>query len=169
MFVINIDDTNVAIAGAQANIEINHPVNGTGPTIEKFTRTNHTYTSIGVNVHELGHHVFGLRHFAPPTQHGLMGQGSYGEDPIITVLHGSSHSGTRPTHPIGFNKMRAGFVISAEITDTTMGVTLNSPHTDSHNVVSLPVVDGFLYLENRTNEGMTSRFRSATAMPVACS
>ena len=154
LFVLNIDYLNVDGAGAEANIRIDHPVNGTGPTIEKFARTLFNYTSIGVNVHELGHHIFGLQHFVPPTEHGLMGTGAYGEDPVITRLHDdTNHSGTRPTHPIGFNKARAGFFTPTEIRDTTLNVTLNSPHTNDYNVIKVPVVGGFLYLENRTKEG----------------
>jgi M6 family metalloprotease-like protein len=155
LFILNIDYQYIKGVGAQANININHLVNGTGPIIEKFLRSQWDYTSIGVNMHELGHHIFGLNHFSPPTHHGLMGIGSYAEDPTISLLHDpTSHLGTRPTHPTGHSKLQAGFVESPTmITETTLGVTLKSPHDPGYSIVTLPVVDGLLYIENRTANG----------------
>jgi M6 family metalloprotease-like protein len=155
LFVLNINYQNIEGAGAQANISINHIVNSTGPVIEKFLRSQWDYTSIGVNMHELGHHILGLNHFAPPSYHGLMGMGAYAEDPTITLLHDpNSHWGTRPTHPTGHSKVQAGFVESPTmITETTLAVTLKSPHDPGYSIVTLPVVDGLLYIENRTANG----------------
>lgn len=140
-------------AGAQANININYAINGTGPVLQRFARTNYTYTSIGVNLHELAHHILDLDHFASPSDHGLMGLGAYAEDPVIEQLgQTGNHSGTRPTHLIGTSRLKAGSVEPSLVTGTTT-VQLNSIHTGNYNLVALPVVGGTLYLENRTNEG----------------
>ena len=89
-------------AGAEANIPIDHRLTGSGHTVDKFARTQPDYTSIGTNVHELGHHIFDLDHFAGITEHCLMGLGAYAEDPVVTLLHNpNNHYATRPTQLIG--------------------------------------------------------------------
>jgi hypothetical protein len=57
--------------------------------------------------------------------------------------------GGRKGHAL--NKAQRGFVKPTRITETTRGVQLYAPETGkAFNVIELPVVDGFLYLENRT-------------------
>jgi M6 family metalloprotease-like protein len=155
LFVLNLPFSRINGAGAEANVPINHPIAGTNVTLEKFTRVEDDYTSIGVPMHELGHHILGLKHGPAPSTHDLMGLGSYGEDPVLTTLHNSmSHYATRPTGLHGLNKLAAGFVEPTHITETTRGLKLYAPETGkAYNVLELPVVDGFLYLENRTAWG----------------
>jgi M6 family metalloprotease-like protein len=155
MFVLNLPYARINGAGAEANVPINHPIAGTNVTLQKFTRVEDDYTSIGTPMHELGHHILGLKHGPAPTRHDLMGLGAYAEDPVLTTLHNSmSHYATRPTGLHGLNKLAAGFVQPTHITETTRGLKLYAPETGmAYNVVQLPVVDGFLYLENRTAWG----------------
>jgi len=155
IFVLNLPFSLISGAGAEANIDLNHPIANTGVTLEKFARVQYDYTSIGVPMHELGHHILGLKHGPAPSEHDMMGLGSYAEDPVITVLHdATSHYATRPTGLHGLNKIQAGFVTATRITETTRGLELHAPETGrAFNVVELPVVDGFLYLENRTAWG----------------
>ncbi|MFH1440917.1 MAG: dockerin type I domain-containing protein [Candidatus Omnitrophota bacterium] len=150
-FVLNLPYENISGSGAQANILINHITGGV--KIQKFLRTQYDYTSIGVNMHELAHHLLSASHFVSPHYHGLMGMGAYNEDPVITKLHNGDHLGTSPAHLIGYNKIVCSFVEPANITSTTYNVKLYSPHTDDYNVIALPVTGGYLYLENRTKEG----------------
>jgi hypothetical protein len=121
--------------------------------VERFLRVLWFYTSIGVNMHELAHHMFGLKHFPAPSQHGLLGTGAYGAEPGRTGLYGLLRDGTRPTHMIGYHKVVAGFVEPTEITATALGFELRSASTGEYNVVRLPLATGALYLENRTAEG----------------
>ncbi len=152
-FVLNIYDGDISGgAGAEANIPINYAINGTGPLIHMFARTTDDYTSIGVNIHELFHHILKLNHFVAPTYHGIMGLGSYGEDPEITQLTNTSHWGTRPTYPIAIDRIVAGFTKPQTIRRTST-VTLNSIDTGEYNIIKVPVVDGFLYIENRPARG----------------
>ncbi|HYQ41359.1 MAG TPA: hypothetical protein VER11_05320 [Polyangiaceae bacterium] len=155
MFVLNLPYARINGAGAEANIPINHLIAGTNVTLEKFARVEDDYTSIGTPMHELGHHILGLKHGPAPSDHDLMGLGAYAEDPVLTTLHDStSHYATRPTGLHGLNKLAAGFVQPTHITETTRGLKLYAPETGkAYNVLELPVVDGFLYLENRTAWG----------------
>jgi M6 family metalloprotease-like protein len=154
LFVLNLDFPNISGAGAEANIMINHAIGGSGPIIEKFARVEDDYTSIGTPCHELGHHILGLSHAPAPTEHDLMGLGAYAEDPVIARLHlPNDHYATRPTGLGSINRIRAGFAKPTPVSDTVKGVKLFSPQSVEYNVLQLPVVDGFLYLENRTAEG----------------
>lgn len=151
LFVLNMSYFNIKGAGAQANILIKHVVDDI--EIVEFARTMYDYTSIGVNMHELGHHIFNLTHFVWPTFHGLMGMGAYNEDPIITMLTSNSHHGTSPAHLIGFNKWHAGFVEPTLISSTRYSNKLYSSHSYKYNLIAILVVDGYLYLEYRPKEG----------------
>ena len=155
MFVLNLPFARISGAGAEANIVIDHPIAGTNVTLSKFARVQFDYTSIGTPMHELGHHILGLDHGPAPSDHDLMGLGAYAEDPVITTLHdSSSHYATRPTGLHGLNKLAAGFVQATHISETTRGLKLYAPETGkAYNVLELPVVDGFLYLENRSAWG----------------
>ncbi len=151
---LNLDYANMAGAGAEANIEINHAIPNSGVTVDKFLRVEDNYTSIGTPSHELGHHIFDLEHFAGPTTHDLMGLGAYAEDPVITTLHTTtSHYATRPAGLMARHQVQMGLVTPTRITDTTLGVKLYSSHHLQYNVIELPVLDGYVYLENRTAEG----------------
>ncbi len=152
LFVPNLPYSRTDGAGAQANIRLDHAINGTGPVLERFARTNYTYTSIGVNVHELAHHILGLKHFVAPTDHGIMGLGSYAEDPVIENLSSSSHSGTRPTLMVGVNRLLAQSVVPQEVSGTTT-VTLHSIQSGDYNLVAIPVQGSTLYVENRPKQG----------------
>jgi hypothetical protein len=135
-------------------------------TLEKFARVEDDYTSIGTPCHELGHHILGLSHAPSPTEHDLMGLGAYAQDPVITRLHlPTDHYATRPAGLTGINKIRAGFVKPTAVTDTVKGLKLYSPQSLEYNVVQLPVVDGFLYLENRTAEGYDRSIPFCTGQP----
>ena len=155
MFVLNLPFMRIMGAGAQANIELNHLIAGTNVTLQKFARVQFDYTSIGTPMHELGHHILGLGHGPSPSDHDLMGLGAYAEDPVLTTLHDSAdHYATRPTGLHGLNKIAAGFVQPTHISETTRGLKLYAPETGkAYNVLELPVVDGFLYLENRSAWG----------------
>jgi M6 family metalloprotease-like protein len=154
MFVMNLENINTANAGAEANIAIDHPIAGTGVTLEKFLRLVHRYASIGVPCHELGHHILKLSHTPSPTIHDLMGLGAYAEDPVLTTLYSSTdHYATRPTGPTAMGRVMGGLVTPTSITETTLGVKLYSPQSVNYNVIKLPIVEGFLFLENRTAEG----------------
>lgn len=153
MIVLNLDYMNINGAGAEANIPIDHAIGGNGVVIERFLRVEDDYTSIGTPCHELGHHILGLKHAPAPTEHDLMGLGAYAEDPVITRLHLGDHYATRPAGLTGINKVLAGFLTATTITDTTLGLQLHSPQSKDYNVIKLPIVDGFLYLDNRTAEG----------------
>jgi M6 family metalloprotease-like protein len=154
LFVLNLDFPNIAGgAGAEANIPLNHPISGSGVVLEKFLRVEDDYTSIGTPCHELGHHILGLKHAVAPTDHDLMGLGAYAQDPVITRLHVNDHYATRPTGPTGLQRIMAGLVKPTPVTGTMLGVKLYSPQSRNYNVLQIPVVDGSLYLENRTAEG----------------
>jgi M6 family metalloprotease-like protein len=154
LFVLNLENINTASAGAEANIKINHAIDGNGVILEKFLRVVHRYTSIGTPCHELGHHILGLSHAPNPTVHDLMGMGAYAEDPVITLLSSSTdHYATRPTGPTAMGRIIGGLVTPTAITDTTPGLQLYSPQSINYNVIKLPITDGYLYLENRTAEG----------------
>lgn len=154
MLPLNLDFAQINGAGAQANIALNHQIQGTNVVLDMFSRVEDDYTSIGTPLHELGHHIFDLDHFASPTDHCLMGLGAYAEDPVITRLHlPNSHYATRPTGLMAWHQIQMGLVTPTRITETTRGVELYSSHHLQFNVIELPVKDGFVYLENRTRVG----------------
>ncbi|MBW2533182.1 MAG: cadherin-like beta sandwich domain-containing protein, partial [Deltaproteobacteria bacterium] len=157
LVVVNLNYVRIDGAGAQANIALNHVVDGV--KLEKFARTLGDYTSIGVNLHELGHHIFGLKHLmAPKGGYSLMDMGSYNEDPVITTFSSSAWRwGTRPSHLTAFSKVKAGFVTPDVLQGTTYGVRLKKSTSSQYNVVSLPTLGGYtLYLEYRQPEGYES-------------
>ena len=165
LYVINLPYAQIQGAGAEANININYPVNGI--TIQKFARTLGNYTSIGVNLHELGHHFFGLSHGAWPSEFALMGSGCYNEDPVLTRFTdtnntASAHWATRPAHMTAYSKILAGFMTPTLITNTTTNVTLYSADHPNYNIIQLPILDGNLYIENRTQTGYDSMLPFAT-------
>jgi M6 family metalloprotease-like protein len=153
LFVLDLDYSYINGAGGEANIPINHAIAGTGVTLAQFARVQYDYTSVGTPSHELSHQIFQLHHAPAPTEHDLMGLGAYGQDPVITRLHDGSHYATRPTSLTGIQKVLAGLVQATPITDTTRNIQLYSPHTRQYNVLRIPVVDGYAYLDNRTLEG----------------
>lgn len=155
LMIINWEFAQIANAPAEANIVLNHPIAGTGVTLEKFARDMYLHTSIGISMHELGHHILGLDHTPPPTDHDLMGQGEYWPDPVIATLNDpSSFNATRPTQLKAIHKVRAGWVTPTEVTGSLVGVKLNAPELGKlYNVLKLPVAGGFLLLENRTAAG----------------
>jgi len=113
------------------------------------------HTSIGISMHELGHHILDLDHTPGPTDHDLMGLGEYWPDPVIPTLSDpTSFNATRPTQLKAMHKVRAGWVKPTEITGSMQGVKLNAPELGKqYNVLKLPVVGGFLLLDNRTAAG----------------
>jgi M6 family metalloprotease-like protein len=153
--VINWEFEQIALAPAQANIIFNHAIPGTGVTLEKFARDMYLHTSIGIAMHELGHHILDWDHTPSPTDHDLMGQGSYWPDPKISTLHDPNwFNATRPTHPKAMHKLRAGWVKPTPVTESLTGVKLYAPELGKqYNVIQLPVTQGFLTLENRTAQG----------------
>lgn len=156
MVVPNLELGKTSGAGAQANISLNHPIAGTGVTLEMFTRTQRYYTSIGVNLHELSHHFFGLDHFAGATDHSIMGTGAYAEDPVIETLTCCfGHWGTRPAGLSAFGRFWGGWASPEAPLWSGNSTTLNLHSIDSgnYNVVELPIEDGYLLLENRRNLG----------------
>lgn len=155
LFIFDIDPNVLAYADAQANVALGYAIPGTGVTLDKFTRSLAIMSSIGVPMHELAHHVFSLDHFTTPTDHDLMGMGSYAEDPTVGNLHNPSyHAGTRPAGLHGYNAQRLGFATVTKVTETTRGVQLHSPELGQRrNVIELPVMDGLIYVENRTRWG----------------
>ena len=155
LMVFNLNSMQLKGARAQANISLNYKVGGI--TIEKFARTLADFSSIGVNMHELGHHIFDLEHSMEPKSFSLMGSGAYNEDPSIgTFTNHSFRSGTRPAHPTGYSKAKASFVIPVLINDTTFNIKLHKQTSPLYNLIKLPVLDGFLYMENRQPEGYDS-------------
>jgi M6 family metalloprotease-like protein len=155
LFIINWEFDQIALAPAQANIALNYPIAGTGVTLEKFARDMYLHTSIGISMHELGHHILDLDHTPSPTDHDLMGQGEYWPDPKISTLHDPNwFNATRPTELKAMHKVRAGWVTPTELTGSMQGVKLNAPELGKqYNVIKLPVAQGFLLLENRTAAG----------------
>lgn len=155
LLIVDVEANVLAYADAQANIQLSYPLPGTGVTLDKFARSLAMMSSIGVPMHELGHHIFSLDHFTTPSDHDLMGMGSYAEDPIIGNLHNPSYrSGTRPTGLHAFNAQRLGFAKVTKLSDTTRAAELHSPELGQHrNVIELPVMDGLIYVENRTSWG----------------
>ena len=151
LVIINWEFDQIANAPAQANIALNHPIPGTGVTLDKFARDMYLHTSIGISMHELGHHVLGLDHTPSPTDHDLMGYGEYWPDPVIRCMHDPNDSNaTRPTHPKAIHKVRAGFVQPTEVSASMQGVKLYAPEFGKqYNVLKLPVVQGFLLIDNR--------------------
>lgn len=155
LLVINLPYSRISGAGAEANIVINHVVSGV--TIEKFTRTLSDYSSIGVNLHELGHHIFNLDHGQDASGTTMMGTGAYNEDPTITTFTNTySRWGTRPTHLSADSKIRAGFVEPMTVSASLNQVPLYSAVSPHYNVVRLPSMDGYVLIENRTKEGYDS-------------
>ena len=152
LFVINLPFSRISGAGAQANIRINHVVDGV--EIEKFTRTLSDYSSIGVNVHELGHHIFNLDHGQDASGTTMMGTGAYNEDPTITKFTSTySKWGTRPAHLSADSKIRAGFVEPMAVGESLTQIPLYTAVSPHYNVVRLPALDGYVLIENRTQEG----------------
>lgn len=153
LFILPVASNVLAIADAQANIALGYSIPGTGVSLDKFTRATTYLGALGVPMHELGHHIFGLKHSAGETQHDLMGQGSYGEDPEVGTFHNMSYkSATRPTGLMAYMAIQAGFMAETMISGTTLGVELHSPELgQKRNAVVLPVKDGFLYISNRTS------------------
>ena len=155
LFVVNLPYSRISGAGAEANILINHDVDGV--RIEKFTRTLSDYSSIGVNIHELGHHIFNLDHGQDASGTTMMGTGAYNEDPTITKFTNTySKWGTRPTHLSADSKIRAGFVEPMTVSASLNQVPLYSAVSPHYNVVRLPSIDGYVLIENRTKEGYDS-------------
>lgn len=155
LLILDVDANVLAFADAQANIELEYAIPSTGVTLDKFARSLAMIGSIGVPMHELAHHIFGLDHFVTPSDHDLMGMGSYGQDPTIGNLHNPSYRvGTRPAGLHGFNAKRTGFASVSTLTETTRGVELYAPELGQRrNVIELPVMNGVLYVENRTRWG----------------
>jgi len=155
LFILDVEANVLSGADAQANIAFSYPITGTGVTLDKFTRSLAMMSSIGVPMHEFGHHILELNHFAGVSDHCLMGQGSYAQDPEIGNLHNPSYkSGTRPTGLMGQTAVFGGLITPTPLSDTTLGVQLHSPELgQQRNVITLPVKDGFLYIENRTKWG----------------
>ena len=155
LMIINWEFAQIANAPAQANIVLNHPIAGTGVTLEKFARDMYLHTSIGISMHELGHHILDLDHTPSPTDHDLMGYGEYWPDPVISTLHDpNDFNATRPTQLKAMHKVRAGFVTPTEITGSMQGVKLYAPELGKqYNVLKLPVAGGFLLIDNRTAAG----------------
>jgi M6 family metalloprotease-like protein len=154
-FVINWEFEQIANAPAEANIMLDHPIAGTGVTLEKFARDMYLHTSIGIAMHELGHHILDLDHTPSPTDHDLMGIGSYWPDPVVSTLHDPNwFNATRPTQLKAMHKLRAGFVTPTEITGSMKGVKLYAPELGKqYNVLKLPIVGGFLLIDNRHAAG----------------
>lgn len=153
LFPLHVTGEHVQGQPAEANIPIDHVFAASGLVLEKFTRSMWFHTSIGVNMHELAHHMFAFKHFPQPSEHCLMGTGAYGDDPDRNGLYDLISTGTRPTHLLGYFKRNAGFVEPTTIEATTTGVTLRSASTGEYDLVRLPLVSGSLYLEYRTAEG----------------
>ncbi len=154
-FIMDVDPNVLSIADAQANINFSYPIAAAGVTLDKFTRSLAIMSSIGVPMHELGHHILQLNHFSSPTEHCLMGQGSYAPDPEIGNLHNPSYkSSTRPTGLMSQTAVFGGLLEETPISDTTLGVELHSPELgQKRNVITLPVKDGLLFVGNRTKWG----------------
>ena len=155
LMIINWEFEQIALAPAQANIILNHPIAGTGVTLEKFARDMYEHTSIGIAMHELAHHALDLDHTVSPTDHDLMGQGEYWPDPVIPTLHDPNwFNATRPTQLRAIHKVRTGWVKPTEVTGSMQGVKLYAPELGKlYNVLKLPVAGGYLLLENRTAAG----------------
>lgn len=155
LMIINWEGDVVALAPAQANIDLSHPIAGAGVTLEKFARVLYIHSAIGIPMHELGHHVFSWDHTPGPTDHDVMGQGAYWPDPMISTLHEPlSANATRPTLPKGMHRLRSGWVEATELTGSMQGVQLHAAELGKQaNLIKLPVAQGFLLLENRTAWG----------------
>jgi M6 family metalloprotease-like protein len=155
LMIINWEFDQISGQPAQANIVLNHPIANTGVTLQKFARDMYLHTSIGISMHELGHHILDLDHTPSPTDHDLMGQGEYWPDPIISTLHDPDwFNATRPTQLKAIHKVRAGWVVPTELSSSMTGVKLYAPELGKkYNVIKLPVQDGFLLLDNRTAAG----------------
>lgn len=151
LFIINWEFDQIGGAPAEANIPLNHPIAGTGVTLEKFARDMYLHTSIGISMHELGHHILDLDHTPAPTEHDLMGLGSYWPDPVVSTLHDPNwFNATRPTQLKAMHKVRAGWVTPTELTGSMKGVKLYAPELGKqYNVLKLPVAGGFLLIDNR--------------------
>ena len=151
LFIINWEFEQIANAPAEANIILNHPIAGTGVTLEKFARDMYLHTSIGISMHELGHHILDLDHTPSPTDHDLMGMGEYYPDPVVSTLHDPNwFNATRPTQLKAMHKVRAGWVTPTEVTGSMKGVKLYGPELGKqYNVLKLPVAGGFLLIDNR--------------------
>lgn len=153
--LVDVPANVLAFADAQANIELGYAIPGTGVTLNMFARSLAMMSSIGVPMHELAHHILDLDHFTTPSDHDLMGMGSYAEDPQIGNLHNPSyHSGTRPAGLHALNAKAAGFVETTTLTETTLGVELHAPELGQRrNAIELPTQDGIMFVENRTRWG----------------
>ena len=157
--VLNTDFQHISGAGAQANILIDHILPGSGLIIPYFTRTLWTYGSIGVNLHELGHHFFGLKHIANPNHHELMGVGAYNEDPNLgTITNPSYHWGTRPSHLSSFSRMRIGSTTpkTVRVGSDTVTLSLSAVSSGHYQSIKLPTEDGYILLSNRHATGYDS-------------
>ena len=123
--------------------------------IEKFARVEDDYTSIGTPCHELGHHILDLDHGPAPTDHDLMGVGAEEEDPVVGLLHRPSDHYATPTDGADSPQQGPGRLRQhpRPPRQTTRGLELHSPESKDYNVIQLPVVDGFVYLETRSATG----------------
>lgn len=152
LFVINLSNSRLSLAAAQANISIKHSVDGV--EVDKFARTLSDYSSIGVNVHELGHHIFNLDHGQDASGTTMMGTGCYNEDPTITKFTSTySKWGTRPSHLSADSKIRAGFVEPLVVGESLTQIPLYSQLSPYYNVIQIPTLDGYLLIENRIQAG----------------
>jgi M6 family metalloprotease-like protein len=151
LFIINWEFDQIAGAPAEANIPLSHPIAGTGVTLDKFARDMYLHTSIGISMHELGHHILDLDHTPSPTDHDLMGMGAYYPDPVVSTLHDPNwFNATRPTQLKAMHKVRAGWVTPTEVTGSMTGVKLYGPELGKqYNVLKLPIAGGFLIIDNR--------------------
>ncbi len=142
LLVFDVKPNTPSGAAAMANIKADIAVGGV--VVKHYMRTLAKYRSIGVNVHEIAHHVFDLDHadFGQSSAN-LMGMGAY---------NGASW-GTSPAHPIAYNKERAGFIIPEEMKAHSMTFDLYAANEPNFNALKLPTFYGNLYLENRYAKG----------------
>lgn len=153
LLVLNLQPSAIPGAAAEANIQLDHTVDGV--VLEKAARTLAHYGSIGVNLHELAHHIFQLDHgnFGQ-SRANLMGMGAYNESSHINVIGRQEYRwGTLPAHPIGMNKILAGFIKPLPLESDYAEFELHAASSKKFNVIELPTFYGKLYLENRFRSG----------------
>lgn len=154
--VLNTSFQHISGAGAQANIPLDHTLPGSGLLIPHFTRTLASYSSIGVNLHEFGHHFFALKHIAHPNDHELMGVGAYNEDPVISRLTATNdHWGTRPAYLTAFSRMRIGSTTpkTVRVDSETTTLSIDAVSSGKFQSIKLPTEDGYILLSNRHAHG----------------